>query len=454
MKVETKIKLNKFMPRAYQLPILEAIEDEGYKRVLAILPRRAGKDYLALNIVLRRAIQIPAVYYYVFPAYAQARKALFASLDSDGNKFLDQIPEELILKINQQEMRIELINNSVIQFLGSDNYDSLRGTNPSFIVYSEYAYQDPKAHQALSPALKYNNGIALFISTVNGKNHMYELYQIALHNPEIWYTCKLTIADTGHISEHEIEREIASGEISWDMAQAEYYSNFELGQVGSYYSKYIDKLRTEGRIGFVPYEAAYKVWTAWDIGNDCTSIIFYQCVGQIVRIIDYYENSGSGNGLEHYAKIVLGKPYIYARHVFPHDMAVTEWGGLRQTRLEKAKQLGLNGMICDKKDIDDGIETVRSAFSRIWIDEKNCAKLIKALENYRQEFDSKRNTYKGIPLHDWSSHPADAMRYLCVSLPKTRDGLSAEDLDKRYRQAMGGDNHGGFFSNDEKGFKF
>ena len=165
---------------------------------------------------------------------------------------------------------------------------------------------------------------------------------------------------------------------------------------------------------------------------------FYVSHGnEIVRIIDYYENSGSGHGLEHYAKIVLSKPYVYGRHIFPHDMAVTEWGGMRQTRLEKARQLGLNGTICDKKDIEDGIEAVRSALSRIYIDEVNCKQLIRCLENYRQEWDPKRNIYKGIPLHDWSSHGADSARYMALSLPKVRDGLTPEALDKRYNEAMG-----------------
>lgn len=387
----------------------------------------------------RAALRKVGVYFYVFPQYSQARKALWTSLTSDGRKFLDIIPPEIIDKMNQQEMRITLKNNSTIQFLGSDNYDSLRGTNPSAIVYSEYAYQDPRAHQALSPALKYNDGWALFITTVRGKNHCYEMYNIAQANPDVWWSCKLTIDDTKHISSAEIEREIASGEISWDMAQTEYYNDFNIGLEGSYYSKYLDKMRVDGRIGQIPWEAAFKVWTAWDIGNDTTAIIFFQCVGQIVRIIDYYENSGSGHGLEHYAKIVLSKPYVYADrgHIFPHDMAVTEWGGTRQTRFEKAKQLGLNGRVCDKKDIEDGIEVVRSAFSKIYIDEFNCSKLIKALENYRQEWDPKRNTYKGIPLHDWASHAADSIRYLAISLPKTTDGLSAEALDQRYREAMG-----------------
>ena len=108
------------------------------------------------------------------------------------------------------------------------------------------------------------------------------------------------------------------------------------------------------------------------------------------------------------------------------------------TRVEKARQLGINFTISDNIEIPDGIEAARSLFSKLWIDEKKCEPLIKALENYRQEYDIKRKVYKSRPLHDWSSHFADAFRYLAVSLPKTKDGLTPKELEDRYTEAMYG----------------
>jgi hypothetical protein len=224
--------------------------------------------------------------------------------------------------------------------------------------------------------------------------------------------------------------------MSEDLIQQEYYVSFFLGIEGSYYAKYIDKLKIAGRIGIVPWESGFKVHTAWDLGvRDSTTIIFFQTIGQTVRIIDCYENAKMG--LEHYAKILTQKDYQYGKHIAPHDIAVQELGsGI--TRIEKAKQLGINFTIAPSCSIEDGIETVRSTFSKMWIDEHNCKPLLKALENYRQEFDVKKKVYKGHPLHDWSSHFCDSVRYLCISLPKTRDGLSAQELDKRYYEAQYG----------------
>lgn len=433
---ETQIKLNRFKPRPYQLPIIDAIENKNYKRVVAILPRRAGKDITAWNIMIRAALRKCGVYYYIFPTYAQAKKVIWDSITNTGEKILDYIPEELVFSKNSQEMKIVLVNDSIIQLVGSTDYDRLMGTNPQGCVFSEYAMQDPRAYQYIRPILTANDGWALFISTPRGKNSLWELYQIA-QNSDDWFSYKLTVNDTMHISLAAIEKEKAEGIMSDDLIQQEYFTSFDLGVEGAYYSRILDKLRIKGQIGVVPIEPGFKVHTAWDLGvRDSTTIIFFQVVGQIIRVVDCYENSKVG--LDHYAKILAQKDYLYGKHIAPHDIGVRELGsGI--TRIEKAASLGIKFVVADKISVEDGIEAARSAFPRMWFDQKMCTDLLKALENYRQEWDIKRKVYKGHPLHNWASHFADAFRYLCVSLSKTRDGLTPEELDKRYNEAMCGD---------------
>lgn len=436
MRPQVQIHLNKFKPRPYQLPIMDAIENKGYKRVLAILPRRAGKDVCAFNLVIRQMLKNPGVYYYIFPTYSQAKKVIWDSLTNDGFRILDYIPPEIVEQKNSQEMKIRLKNGSLFQLVGSDNYDSLMGTNPRGVVFSEYALQDPRAYQYIRPILTANSGWALFISTPRGKNHLWDIYQLAQASKE-WYYTKLTVEETAHISLHEIEQERHEGIMSEDLIQQEYYTSFDMGIEGSYYNKYLDRAKIEGRIGWVPWENGFKVHTAWDLGvRDSTAIIFFQTIGASIRIIDCYENNKEG--LEHYSKVLHSKPYQYGMHIAPHDIKIKEWGsGI--TRIEKAKELGINFTLSDDISIPDGIEAVRTNFGRMRIDEENCVELIKALENYRQEYDIKKKVYKQRPLHDWSSHYCDAMRYLCVSLPKTRDELTPEELDKRYQEAMYGE---------------
>lgn len=450
LNIETRVKLNRFKPRDFQLPLIRALEEKKYRKLISIWPRRAGKDITAWNLLIRQAIEKIAVYFYVFPTYAQGKKVLWDSLTNDGQRFLDYIPAELIEGSNSQEMKIRLKNGSLIQVVGSDNVDSLVGTNPQGVVFSEYALQDPKAYQFLRPILTANGGWALFISTPRGKNHLYEMYQIGIYNPSEWFVSKLTVEDTQHIPLSEIEKEKADGLMSEDLILQEFYTSFDMGVEGSYYGKYLDRMRVNNRVTDVPWENSAKVHTSWDLGmRDSTTIIFFQTIGQSVRIIDCYE--ASGHGLDHYIKVMQQKPYAYGKHIAPHDIKVRELG-TGMSRLEKARTLGLSFTVAPDLSIEDGIESVRSLTSKLWIDAVKCKDLVKALENYRHEYDSKKKSYKANPLHDWSSHWADNIRYLAISLPKTADGLSAEELDRRYQQAMQGpqSNMPSFFRDDIK----
>ena len=200
--------------------------------------------------------------------------------------------------------------------------------------------------------------------------------------------------------------------MSEDLVRQEYFCDFTMGVEGAYYAKYIDKMKLKSQIGQVPHEIGFKVHVVFDIGvRDSTAIIWYQIIGQSIRIIDCYEKNKEG--LEHYVSILeeraRNEGYIYGKYIAPHDMRVMEFGS-GQTRLEKARQLGITFTLANEVSILDGIESVRSAFSKIWIDEVKCKPLIKALENYRQEYDARKKIYKTVPLQDWSSHFADAMR--------------------------------------------
>lgn len=397
----------------------------------------SGKDFVAWNLSIRAAIRQPGVYYIIYPTYAQGKKILWDSvLNTTGERFIDLIPKELITSLNAHEMKIRLVNDSLIQVIGSDNPDSIVGTNPIGCIFSEYALQDPRVYALIRPILAANGGWCFFISTPRSKNHFWELYNIAKFNPSEWFVSYLTLDDTQHIPLHEIERDRHEGLMSEDLILQEYYCSWTCGQAGAYYAKYVDKMRLNGQIGAVPWEAAFPVHSAWDIGvRDSTSIIMFQTIGQVVRIIDYYENSKEG--LEHYTNVLQQKPYQWGKHFGPHDIKVKEFGsGL--TRVEKAKQLGIKFTLAPNISIEDGIEAVRSSFSKMWIDETKCARLIKAVENYRQEWDDQKKVYKPMPLHNEYSHSCDALRYLCLSLPKIRDGLTPEKIEQFRREALYG----------------
>lgn len=438
MKVETQVKLNRFKPRDYQIPIFTAFEQKHFKKMLVVLARRAGKDIVCFNLMIRAALKRVGIYYYLLPNAVQARKVMFDGITSEGQRILDFIPKELVSSINIQQMKIVLINNSIIQFMGSEKYDSIRGTNPVGVVISEAAYSHPQLYPTIRPILLNNNGWVCFVSTPFGENHFYTIYEIAKANPEEWFVYFKTVEDTHHISQEQIQKEIDSGEISADMAEQEYYCSFSIGAIGAYYSKYLNNMELNNQIGHVDWEPSFPVHTAWDIGmRDSTAILMFQVIGRQVNIIDMYQNSDVG--LEHYINVLQAKQYTWGKHFGPHDLGVREFtsGGL--SRIEKASQLGIKFLLAPNMSIIDGIESVRTTLPRMYIDESKCKPLIAALRNYRKEYDSAKKVYKNHPLHDSNSHMADALRYLCLSLPRTKDNKSGGHT-ANYMEAMYGQN--------------
>ena len=399
--------------------------------------RRAGKDLTVFNWVIKHLWENVLTCFLIFPTYAQSKKIIWDGMTKDGIRFTDFIPPELIEKKNESELKIRFKNGSLLQLLGSDNVDRLVGTNPRLCVFSEYALQNPKAWEYIRPILAENDGKAVFISTPRGKNHFYDLFMHARVNDK-WFAEKLSVTDTGAIGKDEIESERLDG-MSEDLIQQEFYVSFDLGIEGSYYGKYLDALLTEGRMTNVIYESNVNVHTAWDLGiGDSTSIIFFQIVGQEVHIIDSYENHGEG--LAHYAKILQDKPYLYGTHFAPHDIEVRELG-TGNSRLEIARELGLNFQKIPNLRIEDGVEALRGLFPKIWIDQKKNQYLIKCLTNYRKQYNEKYNCYSTTPVHDWSSHFADSARYMALGY-KSISGkkMTAEDTQS-LRQKHHGNQH-------------
>jgi phage terminase large subunit len=443
--VSKEITINDFVPRWYQEPIFDALENKGYRKIIICQPRRSGKDLACWVAMIRQALQRVGHYYSVYPTYSQAKKALYDAMTIDGKKFIDYIPKELIKAQNSVEMKITLVNGSILQFVGSLDVNKLVGSNPIGLCYSEFALQDKLAYSLLRPIIAGNGGFILINSTPRGRNYFHELFKVAEQSDE-WFTLYLTLDDTKHIPLSEIEAIIRDGEMSEQLVAQEFYCSWDIGISGCFYGHYIDAMHREERITHVPWEPSHPVFTSFDLGmRDNTTILFFQLIGREIRIIDCYENNSEG--LEHYAKVLQDKQYIYGKHIAPHDIQVRELG-TGMSRLDKARELGIRFTVAKNMPIIDGIEQVRTILPRTWIDQVKCRPLIKALENYKREYDETREVYKEKPVHDKFSHYADAMRYLALGIPRMNTTTSPEELDKRYQEAVYGRSTGQDFFND------
>lgn len=408
-------------PRPYQLPLWKYMEGGG-KRAVAVWHRRAGKDLSSINWCAVSALTRPGLYWHLFPTYNQGRKIAWDGMTRDGRKFLEHFPKEMWEAVNNTEMRLTLKNGSIYQVVGTDNVDRLVGANPVGVVFSEYSLQDPRAWDYIRPILAENGGWALFIYTARGRNHGYDLLNVAKKN-ENWFQQVLSVEDTRAIPLSAIDEERASG-MPEEMIQQEFYCSFDAPLVGSYYGNAMARLLADRHLTKVPYEPLLDVHTAWDLGvGDSTSIIFYQLSGAEIRIIDYYEMQGEG--LAHYVKVLREKEYVYGEHLAPHDIQVRDFS-TGKSRLEAARELGIRFRVIPNLRIDDGIEAVRNTLPKCYFDEDKCAHLIEALRQYRKDYDEKRQVFRDRPLHDWTSHPSDAMRYLALGVRQRTDKRMAK----------------------------
>lgn len=415
---------NGWEPRAYQLPLWRFMENGG-KRAVSVWHRRAGKDSCALNWTAVAMHQRVGTYWHMLPEKDQARKVIWEAIDRAGRRVIDQaFPEELRDSTRNNEMRIRMKNGSTWYCVGSDNYNSLVGSNPVGIVFSEYSVADPYAWDYLRPILAENGGWAVFLYTPRGRNHGARLYEMARGNQN-WHAELLTVADTwgngGCVSPEDVEAERAAG-MDDQMIEQEFYCSFATGLSGAYYARLMAVLDAEGKVNAVPYDPAAVVDTAWDLGGgDDTALWFVQQgFGGEVNVIDFLR--GSGQGLTHYVNSLRQRPYVYRHHYLPHDVEVKELT-TGKSRLEFLKGLGLTGIkVVPKLPVDDGIQAVRMLLPRCRFDSVKCAEGLDALRSYQRAFDEKKRVHSDTPLHNWASDAADAFRYLAVGLRSPREG--------------------------------
>ena len=369
--------------------------------------RRAGKTVAAINDLLRDVLTCPRDnprVAYISPLYKQSKSVAW----DYAKQFAGDVQGA---KMNESELRIDFPHGGRFQLFGADNYDALRGMYFDAVVLDEPADFPVNAWPTvIRPTLADRKGKATFIGTPKGKNDFWDIYEHA-RKDDAWFCKLLKASESGLVDDEELVD--ARKVMGPDRYEQEFECSFEAAILGAYYGQEMKEASVAGRISRVPYEPNLKVITAWDLGiGDSTAIWFAQFQGSEKRIIDYYE--ASGVGLDHYVRMLKDKPYIYGEHILPHDVEVKELG-TGKSRKETLGALGLTDItVAPKLPVDDGIQAARSFLATCWFDEDKCERGIEALRQYRRDFDEKGRTFRSRPLHDWTSHAADAFRYLAT----------------------------------------
>lgn len=413
---------NGWKPRDYQKPVWRHFARGGDRAAVA-WHRRAGKDDVALHLTACKAHERVAPYWHMLPKYAQARKAIWNSVNPHtGKRRIDEaFPKELRARTNEQEMFIEFRNGSTWQVVGSDSYDSLVGSTLGGVVFSEWALADPDAWAYLRPILRESGGWAFFISTYRGLNHHYRFVKRAVESGE-WFGEALSAEVTGVLSPEDLEAERREyieehGEEDGEaIFGQEWLSNPNATVPGSYYGALLTKAKAQGRIGSFPYNPVLPVKTAWDIGvDDYTAVWFFQEDGRRVFAIDYEEYSGVG--ADTISEDILKKPYEYEAHFLPHDVQVREWGGGAKKRSETLVSLGVSPIRAGARlGPAERINASRRLLPVTHFHEEACELGIERLQNYKRKMVESLGVYSG-PLHDEASHGSDAFGEFALNCP-------------------------------------
>ena len=421
--IELRLPHNEWTPRPHQMALWNYLNDGG-KRAVAVWHRRAGKDEVCLHHCAMEMMRRPGNYWHLLPLYAQARKAVWDAVNPHtGVRRIDEaFPQMLRASTRDTDMHIRFHNGSTFTCIGSDEFSRVVGSSAAGCTFSEFALSNPSAWAYIKPMLEENQGWAVFITTPRGKNHALDMFHHA-QRTKGWFVELLTARDTGALSAEALDEAKAEyralyGAQGEQLFDQEYLCDWSAGLLGSFYTEECRDVRKDGRILEVEPIADEFVHRAWDLGvGDDTSIFFFQAQpsGQLL-ILDHI--AASGHGVEWF------RDEIFKRHAqrgwkhgsdyVPHDAKVREFGTGR-SRVETMASMGLHPDIVPQLSLDDGINAVRRTLPLCVFHPRVERGGFDALEQYRREWDDEKKCFKPSAVHDWTSHPSDAFRYLALS---------------------------------------
>lgn len=412
-----------FEPRPYQLrPMLHMTRngsDGRRKRAVWVVHRRGGKDLTWLHIMCMLMLRRVGMYWHTFPTFEQGRKAIWEGFRSDGKRIIDNVfPAELVRRRDNQQMTIELKNGSIYRMIGTDKIETV-GAGPVGVLHSEYSIAKPKARDLIAPMLRENEGWEACIYTPRGNNHGKKLFDLARkaaeQDPERWFCELQTLYDTrAYDPDQTIAEERAAGRPE-ALIRQEYLCDWTAANVGAVFGDLIEGLEKRG--GVCDFEHPNDgVFTSWDMGiSDAMAIWFWRVnEGRAPDLIDHYE--APGKPLSHFFDEVEARPYRYVKHLVPHDARARTYQTGVSTVEMFAQRFGVERVsVTPELSLADGIQAGRWLLQQPMRIHSRCAEGLEALRAYHYAWDEDRKIFSSKPEHDWSSHTADAFRYVACA---------------------------------------
>ena len=416
-----KIPANGLPLRDYQVDIRQQYNDPTVDELLLVIGRRGAKTTTTFSeCIVPDLVKEVQTIVAVYPTAKMGFRNFWNNIENDGKKTLDHIPSALIKRQSNDEddMRIELINGSVFMCVGATNVEALRGANGKKYWFDEFADMPIEAVNVVAPITDANGGKRIYTGTpkidgINGET-MRRMHERFKKDPTK-YTCYI---DATHYMAPEQLTKVRDGYILRNGNDFKYKQEMLLdwGQSSSasYYGEIMGRKDKDGSIGEHPYNKAYPVFTAWDLGKaDAMVVLFFQFFKGKPRIIDIIEKNGSN--IKAMAREIRAKPYVYGWHFLPHDGTVASLND-GVSRLATLQEEGItNASTLKRQGVGVGVGYVEEWLKKILINVGTTGQFNRKIRVYRKKFNPETGNYAGAD-HKSESHVADALRYLCTAL--------------------------------------
>lgn len=414
---------NNWKPRGYQFDAWSYLE-RGGRHAELLWHRRSGKDDLSFHWTAVAAHKRVGNYWHMLPQANQARKALWDAVNPHTGlrRIYEAFPQELWANHSDHEMFIRFKNGSAWQVVGSDNFNSLVGSPPVGIVFSEWALCDPAAWAYLMPIIEENKGWAIFNTTPRGRNHAYRSLRAAKENAEA-FASVLRADQTGVFTVDQLEKirlklmETYGHEFGQSIYEQEYMCSFDAANLGAILGRYVTQADRDGRIddAVQPDPEGAPIEISSDIGfRDTASWWFWQPTREGFNLVNH--DSDSGLDASQWIDRLIGElkrvGVKLGRIWLPQDAKAKTFASRHSPMEQFLEAFGHDvvRVVPQTKKLDQ-INAARWVIQRCRFAKSECKEGIEGLAAWSFEYDEETKDFSKDPKHDWASHHGDSFAY-------------------------------------------
>lgn len=359
-----------------------------------IAGRRTGKSYAAALLAFAKLLEPGQQVMVVAPNFT-----LSSIIWDYVTDLIKQMNIE-VDKFNQKDKVVKLINGSIFRLLSANNRDSLVGRAANLLIIDEAAIipDDEYFLRDLRPALStFTDSRCLWISTPRGKgNYLYNYYmrgQDPENFPE-WGSAIYTWRSNPRLSEKDI------AEAKKTMTRALFLQEYECEwtTTESQIYEYLDEEKHKGDFQTRKF---VEVIAGLDVGyRDENVFVVIGFDGERYYIIDEYISKESTTS--ELASVIQEKIDEWRIDTIYIDSAA------QQVKADFAYDYDI---YCENaiKSVNDGINFVQTIVEhdKLFFDNDGGSHTFHAMSSYKWN----QSTDIPKPVHDWASHPCDAVRY-------------------------------------------